>query len=833
MQTSSYVKLIVIGVLIIIGVVIVFLCRARLRTQQLPPISEDPIAAIGHGSFLSKDGKPIKLTEPLMRQVQDLYIRKLSDAKLEVREGSVFDEQKINSTKDLIYSTVRNEVLANALYIDWLMEQRKPADEAHFSTANNALRWHYVLTIQQNPILPDKEKRWPKGIPDEDARKLEEKGIVVYAITNAGMPAYVQECIEAGVPVPTSMYGEQWTNLGELENEFISQFNADGVEMRAEVLIHVSTNPEGFCLALPRYLVRGAGNEAELFGVICLGTRRSKACFFDNPRGTFFRKNEVIDFRSNFVGGQDLILNNQGTCTDCHAGENPYVVHPAKRPFMRILDNNLDGDRSDGHVSTTMPLRWHDPIVPGIWPQNPGPMYVLDAVNSPGQCDSCHRVGSSGGRFPDLSFPLPGYCTDVVSNAVRPIASGGTMPYGLEGLPVAEQEQQRTLYEPHINTLTSYCSLTRADGKLETGNIPENPSFISPPMIIAPVYACAKQVAVRGAVLDARATLFINRGLPEERSFTIFPARNPGQIVFTGLPELRVGDVLTAIQEIGGATSSPSEAVTVRNYRDDYPSGVPKPVIDPTTVFACADLIAVRHLPGATITVSTNDADPRSFETGTGWTSIPPAGAPFREMDRFTVRATMCGDTSDPSDPVSARRAPAAPFPLPAFNPPNVYDGQELLTIEDIIFGARVSLRETSSGWSGFFSTPVTSAVYDIKTALSRPLRTTDSLQARQALCDATSDWTSVDEKLHDCERLPAPQIGRPMPNARYVVVYSSVPGARVMVYDASGTEIGDGTGTVIMLSRPIVAGETLRVVQRVGQCTSRFIYVVRAGGSQ
>jgi hypothetical protein len=88
-------------------------------------------------------------------------------------------------------------------------------------------------------------------------------------------------------------------------------------------------------------------------------------------------------------------------------------------------------------------------------------------------------------------------------------------------------------------------------------------------------------------------------------------------------------------------------------------------------------------------------------------------------------------------------------------------------------------------------------------------------------------------ETPHDCGRLPAPQIERPVAGAMFVIVARSVPGARVMVYDERRNEIGDGSGTVILLSRALVANEQLVVVQRVGQCTSQFAYVVRVSGSQ
>src|SRR6187549_2055550 len=75
-------------------------------SKKLVQISEDPISTLGHGAVLDKQGKEIQLNETLIKQVQDLYIRQLSDGKLSVREGSIFNEQEIRRVRSLIYSNV-------------------------------------------------------------------------------------------------------------------------------------------------------------------------------------------------------------------------------------------------------------------------------------------------------------------------------------------------------------------------------------------------------------------------------------------------------------------------------------------------------------------------------------------------------------------------------------------------------------------------------------------------------------------------------------------------------------------------------------------------------
>jgi hypothetical protein len=58
-----------------------------------------------------------------------------------------------------------------------------------------------------------------------------------------------------------------------------------------------------------------------------MGVRSSRTCFFDNPATVLFPRYVSTPITS-FVGGASLPGNGQGECTDCHAGENPWIVHP-------------------------------------------------------------------------------------------------------------------------------------------------------------------------------------------------------------------------------------------------------------------------------------------------------------------------------------------------------------------------------------------------------------------------------------------------------------------------------------------------------------------------
>lgn len=795
-------KLAFVAVLLVVPI-LVSACVLQKSRRTAPPASKfksEPIAAIGHGSFTGSDGKSVTPDAKFIAEAQRYYVatlqKQLTTQSAKNREAL----KKIEETRSVIYDLVQDEILANALYLDWLIERVRPDGLAQLTVANNALRWYYVLNLQPNPILPKDNLPWSKGINDDIAKVLEDWGVSTYLLTNAAGPEYRKECRDAGVPVPDTVFSSDWTNRGTFDNEFL----ADNLE--AELWIRYSDNPPGVCLALPRYSMKGgiATDDIEVLGVICLGTQSNKACFFDNPRGVRFRRNVVIRM-DRFVGGTDLVANAQGVCSDCHAGENPYIVHPEKSAFSGLTQDLL-------------PQGWHDPLVDASWPQNPGPTNILAAVTSPQRCDGCHSR-SFAGRFPEVSRQLPQYCRIVLGTATGG-APKQTMPMGGGSI---------TPYQSHVEALRNSCG-----GAPSGGGVVVDASFpdgvhVSPPLVIDPLYQCATQVAVRGAVPDAKVILYINGAV----AGTVVPARNPDKIEFTGLRPLVVGDVVLAEQVVGGVPSGPSPSVTVRDHRVDFPAGLPKPDIDPTLIYECADVIAVRHVPGARLTVFINGADPVTLDTSTGWTGVFPGKHPFRAGDTFTAEISLCNDRSPTSDKVQAVAAPAS-LPPARFNPTSIYAGQEFVTLEGLTHGSWSSITEASAGVLAKFTTPVSwQSNINLKTPLGRALKTSDSLSTSQTLCALVANGSPVDVQV--CEELPAPVIKHPLVGEQFVIVNESVPGARIRVYDSASIEIGDGAGTVIWLTRPITGADTLTVTQQVGDCmgTKGYLVNVRNPGSK
>src|SRR5690606_23506125 len=154
---------------------------------------------------------------------------------------------------------------------------------------------------------------------------------------------------------------------------------------------------EGVCVALPRSQFSGRlpsdgpPDYIALLGVICQGTVTGKACFWDN--GTSWQPggvdaDQTLIFGNGtpetaFVGGNELAAGGD-VCTDCHSGENVYIIHP--NTVFSVVTN-------------LMHHAWYDPIVASTWAMNAGPSSIF----SPSGTSSClayDRQGAPGGRFP-------------------------------------------------------------------------------------------------------------------------------------------------------------------------------------------------------------------------------------------------------------------------------------------------------------------------------------------------------------------------------------------------------------------------------------------------
>ena len=256
---------------------------------------------------------------------------------------------------------------------------------------------------------------------------------------------YASQCQSEGVPLPPDWGSSDWIFNGTLSS---NQTFING-EFFNYIYYYVSTgSPEGICVGNPRpdpdpNDSTKPGTNVQLFGVICQGSN-GKVCFWDLNQNIGWNPSNGQQILSQtgviasvdpslianpplWVGGAQLSANN-AVCSDCHAGENPFINHPGTATdIVTKLTATTKSFWFTGH--------WPDPIVrasdPGItvngvsggaWPTNPGPGTFPSPTNpalgpNDGSCLSCHVAGGPGGRFPELSSQLPSYCDVVLGQA--------------------------------------------------------------------------------------------------------------------------------------------------------------------------------------------------------------------------------------------------------------------------------------------------------------------------------------------------------------------------------------------------------------------------------
>ena len=391
----------------------------------------EPIAYIGHGAFFDESGEQIQVTQEFVATAQRWYIDNLSkDLDSEGRrEFRILSDKLIASTK----ASGQEELVVQQHLLQWLITTASSLDARTRGILNAlkfAIQWKLPDTSDTVGFKFDEIFQIDLSLSNIlNAPEFDPGDVQVFSATMNLGQAYLNECEAAGVPIPPPINEMDpaglagWKSLGFIPpgDLFIEVANP------AEVRIYESTSPPGMCIALPRYVDQSL-NSVLLDGVICLGETTSNVCFWDNQmngQGFVFGSNERIpigvpDTDINpagryQAGGFELEGGTGGVCSNCHAGENPYIVHPktdlgaGSGPEMEDLDDpplNLP----------TFSQNRYDPLVPASWPQNElshSPALVPDV------CSNCHVTGGVGGAFPHLSNELQMYCGTVLAQAIN------------------------------------------------------------------------------------------------------------------------------------------------------------------------------------------------------------------------------------------------------------------------------------------------------------------------------------------------------------------------------------------------------------------------------
>ncbi len=393
--------------------------------DDAPPLTSDPIAVVGHGALIDSNGAEIVPDRDFVFAVQQLYLEQLE---------AQADEPARAHSKDVVARLARRglgqsddeRAFLNTSLIGWLARESADPELARLKAKNTTLYLAYQRLRAASGAAD--ARRADPAFPAIEAA-LRDAGIVHEKLRAASN--YADDCARAGVPTPPTWGSSSWIRSGELTNEFLSP------EGTTEVYYYSSSSPRGTCIALPR----SNGNNIFLLGIICHGVDTSKACFWDNSNVT---KGTVVPIASFRQGDTDAI-DDAGRCTDCHAGTNPFVIHP---------NTPLD-------VGALVPAanwaskNWYDPLIYPTLAQNPGPTNAIASLSVPagqGSCNTCH----SAIRLPELSTSTGSFCGVVLDNAIA-----RTMPPSSPGNPS---------YSTHAQALRSRCSNTPASSLCEPDN---------------------------------------------------------------------------------------------------------------------------------------------------------------------------------------------------------------------------------------------------------------------------------------------------------------------------------------------------------------------------
>lgn len=336
--------------------------------------------------------------------------------------------------------------------------------------------------------------------------------------------------------------------------------------------------------------------------------------------------------------------------------------------------------------------------------------------------------------------------------------------------------------------------------------------FLSPPIVGAPLYQCAKAVVIYG--FDPGATLDV------EVNGAIVLAGVPGgfpqpQGALLTLPApLVAGDVVRARQKANGLTSGWSAPVTAKDHTQDYPDGPPRPQIDPAPPYQCGSRTGVNNLLTGCDVWITADA----VEVGKVKGAAPHQGVnvnpDYGLGQEVRAWAMMCKDPSPPSIAYDTN-PPPNPLPTPAIDP--AYEGTQQIRITNLVNGARfeLSLNGASLGtWRTWG--------YAHLVGLSAPLNNGDSLSVVQRMCPGNPSSDPGDTVVLPCSALPAPQVAPVQCGDQSVTITQMASGATIKVY-VNGVKAGEGGGPVVVLNAAIDHGDVINVVQKVGQCVSQF----------
>ncbi len=332
------------------------------------------IAAAYHGAWFDADGEQLEVSEEVVAEAQEMLMALALDVDPEAEEVlmallELDDGEARRVGVDLVLHSVlvRSEASLelDPAYVD--LQRAVHLVVAQRGRAWWEERWYLADLLFEYPPL---DQTW--WLPEW-----------IFAST------YVEDCEEAGVPIPPDWPSEDWVLQGTSSTT------------RADVYTYDTWS--GVCVALPR-----DGENVGLLGIICQSAHNGNACFWDNidreTGRTITGRIDELELVIEDIQGGDVLSQN---CTSCHRGSNVFLVNPFDAALQAIPDRWASS--------------WYTPISGQAGWVNP---VRSTAVSS--ACTSCH-TGQGGPPTASDPWGRPGglgatdswrYC-NVVSDSNR------------------------------------------------------------------------------------------------------------------------------------------------------------------------------------------------------------------------------------------------------------------------------------------------------------------------------------------------------------------------------------------------------------------------------
>lgn len=343
-------------------------------------------------------------------------------------------------------------------------------------------------------------------------------------------------------------------------------------------------------------------------------------------------------------------------------------------------------------------------------------------------------------------------------------------------------------------------------------DLQDNREVLSPPIVAEPLYQCAIAVTVLGFVPQAELEIEVD-GSVVATVIAGFPLPD-GETIPLASP-LVAGQVVRARQRTSSAVSPWSTPETVFDHTQDYPTGPPRPQINPAPVYACGSRTGVSNLlTGGAIWIT---ADGTEVGRVKGCKEHQGVNVTPDYSLGQVVRAwfELC---DDPSPPSVAYEAGPSPSPLPGPIVETVYEGAEQIRIINVVNGARFNVYRNGTNlgtwrtWGGAHLV-----------GLTPPLSAGEVLEVSQRMCPGDPEGTGGPTEVEPCSRLPAPKVYPIQLGDQHVLVTDYEPGAVLKAY-INLVKVGESGGPVVLLSKSIQHGDIVHVEQVLGSCQGQVV---------